>query len=58
VGQIIAVAGYGEYFPWSIPALYAQGDELGAISFVIVGVIGIVGVVATFLWWEMADQTQ
>ena len=58
LSQIIAVAGYGEYFPWSIPALYAQGDELGAISFVIVGVIGIVGVVATFLWWEMADQTQ
>ncbi len=58
LSQIIAVAGYGEYFPWSIPALYAQGDELGAISFVIVGVTGIVGVVATFLWWEMADQTQ
>ena len=58
LSQIIAVAGYGEYFPWSIPALYSQGDELGAISFVIVVVTGIVGVVATFLWWEMADQTQ
>jgi ABC-2 type transport system permease protein len=58
LSQIIAVAGYGEYFPWSIPALYSQGDDLGAISFVIVGVTGIVGIVATFLWWEMADQTQ
>ena len=56
LSQIIAVAGYGEYFPWSIPALYAQGTELGAISFVIVGVTGMVGVVATFLWWERADQ--
>ncbi len=58
LSQIIAVAGYGEYFPWSIPALYSQGDDLGAISFVIVGVTGFIGIVATFLWWEMADQTQ
>ena len=56
LSQIIAVAGYGEYFPWSIPALYSQGTDLGVISFVIVGVTGIVGIVATFLWWERADQ--
>ena len=56
LSQIVAVAGYGEYFPWSIPALYSQGDDLGAISFVIVGVTGITGVVATFFWWERADQ--
>jgi ABC-2 type transport system permease protein len=56
LSQIIAVAGWGEYFPWAIPALYAQGDALGSISFLIVGVTGIVGVVATFVWWERADQ--
>lgn len=58
LSQIIAVAGWGEYFPWSIPALYSQGDDLGMISFVIVAVTGIVGVVATFAWWQRADQTQ
>lgn len=58
LSQIVAVAGWGEYFPWSIPALYSQGVDLGVISFVIVAMTGIVGAVATFLWWERADQTR
>lgn len=58
LSQIIAVAGWGEFFPWSIPALYSQGVDLGVISFVIVAITGVVGVVATFLWWERADQTR
>jgi ABC-2 type transport system permease protein len=57
LAQIIAVAGWGEYFPWSIPALYSQGADFGMVSFVIVILTGIVGIAATFIWWERADQT-
>lgn len=57
LAQIIVIAGYGEYFPWSIPALYSQGTPVGPTSFLIVVMTGLVGVVGTFLWWELADQT-
>ncbi len=57
LAQIIAIAGWGEYFPWSIPALYSQGAELELISYVIIFLTGIVGIAVTFIWWEVADQT-
>lgn len=61
LAQIIAAAGWGEYFPWSIPALYAgmAGEgyaNLGLISFLIVLLTSIGGLVATLVWWETADQ--
>lgn len=58
LAQLINAAGWGAYFPWSIPALYVQGDELGAISYGIVALTGILGIFATCLWWELADQTR
>jgi ABC-2 type transport system permease protein len=57
LAQIIAVAGWGEYFPWSIPALYSQGETLGMVSYVIIILTGVTGIAATFIWWELADQT-
>lgn len=61
--QIVVAAGWGEYFPWSIPALYSgvagtESAQLGAISFVIVAATGLVGLVATYLWLGRADQTR
>lgn len=57
LAQILAIAGWGEYFPWSIPALYSQGSELASISYVIVLLTGCAGIAGTFAWWERADQT-
>jgi ABC-2 type transport system permease protein len=57
LAQIIAVAGWGEYFPWSIPALYSQGERLGTASYAIIILTGVAGIAATFIWWELADQT-
>ena len=57
LAQIIVVIGYGDYFPWSIPALYAQGSPIRPISSLIVILTGLAGIAATFLWWEWADQT-
>ena len=55
--QVIAQAGWGEYFPWSIPALYAQSENLGTVSYVIVLLTSIAGIAGTLIWWELADQT-
>jgi len=55
--QVIAQAGWGEYFPWAIPALYAQGENLGTVSYVIVILTSLAGITGTLLWWELADQT-
>lgn len=59
--QVIAAAGHGYYFPWSIPALYSQiagaeSEPIGAISYVIVLITGILGFSGTILWWKFADQ--
>jgi len=55
LAQVVAVAGWGEYFPWSIPALLAQGEPLGAISYAIVAVTCAVGIAITWGWWTLAD---
>ncbi len=62
MAQIVAAAGWGEYFPWSVPALYSgvAGEayaELGLVSFVIVILTSILGSWVTFIWWDVADQT-
>ena len=61
LAQVIEAAGWGEYFPWSVPALYAgiTGPEyphLGTISYLIVILASLIGMIGTFAWWELADQ--
>jgi ABC-2 type transport system permease protein len=58
LAQLINAAGWGEYFPWSIPALYVQGENLGTVSYVIVILTSVTGIAGTLLWWELADQTR
>lgn len=63
LAQVVAAAGWGDYFPWSIPALRAgmageQFTQLSAISYMIVLLTSLLGVVATFVWWERADQPE
>lgn len=58
LAQVSNTTGRGEYFPWAIPGLYSQGEVLGTISFVIVILTCLVGIAATFGWWEFADQTR
>lgn len=60
--QVIAAAGWGDYFPWSIPALYAgvAGPEsamVGRTSFALVILTCLLGMAVTFAWWVRADQT-
>ena len=57
LAQVFGIIGYGEYLPWSIPGLYAQGENLGMVSYVIVIITAVAGIAGTLLWWELADQT-
>ena len=57
--NLVALAGWGDYFPWAVPGLYAQGrSSLPPISFLIVFFTGLAGLIATHLWWKYADQNR
>ena len=59
MANLVVVIGYGEYFPWSVPGLYAQAkSSLAPISYLIVLVTGLAGVAGTYLWWKFADQSR
>ena len=63
LAQIIAAVGWGEYFPWSVPALRAglagpQYASLGVVSYLVVILTSLAGLIGTFAWWTLADQTQ
>jgi len=62
LAQIAAVLGWGDWVPWSVPALLsgaagADAARLGLHSYVVVLLAFVAGVGATLLWWQRADQT-
>jgi ABC-2 type transport system permease protein len=62
LGQVASITGWGEFFPWSIPAVFAQAAGKhngypGVVSYIIVLLTGVAGVAGAFLWWELADET-
>jgi len=57
MANLIMVVGLGEYFPWAVPGLYAQGESsLTPISYWIVFLTSLAGMIGTYLWWKYADQ--
>jgi ABC-2 type transport system permease protein len=61
--QIIAATGWGDWFPWSVPALFSgvvgpRAEQLGLHSYILVILAGVIGLTATFYWWRTADQTR
>jgi ABC-2 type transport system permease protein len=61
LAQIVGALGFGSHFPWAVPAIFSKVGGTGAIldslSYLLVVLTGIVGLVATVLWWNHADQT-
>ncbi len=54
--NLIVILGWGEYFPWAVPILYAQGESaLTPASYWIVFITSLAGMAATYLWWQRAD---
>jgi ABC-2 type transport system permease protein len=58
MANLVAIIGFGEYFPWAVPGLYMQGANLTPISFWIVVLTALAGMLATYLWWMHADQSR
>jgi len=63
LANIIAYTGWGDWFPWAVPALFsgaagAQIGQLGLHSYLLVTGALLVGLVSTFFWWRWADQTR
>lgn len=63
LAQIAAITGWGDWFPWSVPALFSgvvgrRAELLGAHSYIIVSLASMMGLAATFYWWRTADQTR
>ncbi len=57
--NLVIIIGWGEYFPWAVPMLYAEGKTpLAPISYWIVLLTGLAGVIATYLWLKYADQNR
>jgi len=59
LANLVVVLGWGEYFPWAVPGLYAQGKgTLGPIGYPIAILTGVAGMIGTILWWKYADQNR
>jgi ABC-2 type transport system permease protein len=61
ISQFVAALGFAQYFPWSIPMLYAgaagaESAQLGIISYVILFLTSILGLIGTLARWRYADQ--
>ena len=63
LAQIAAAIGWGDWFPWSVPALFSgaagpRANLLGPHSYIVVIFTSLIGLAATFWWWHSADQTR
>lgn len=63
LANIIAYTGWGDWFPWTVPALFSgaagpRADQLGLHSYLLVLGAMAIGTLATFYWWQRADQTR
>jgi ABC-2 type transport system permease protein len=60
IAQFTAIAGWGPYFPWSIPGVFAVEKTtdmyLLPISYVILIFTSIGGIFATYSHWKFADH--
>lgn len=61
LAQVVTLLGYGRFFPWSVPALFAgaagpEGELPGLLGYGLVVLVGVLGVTGTAVWWKRADQ--
>jgi ABC-2 type transport system permease protein len=57
--NLVMIAGWGEYFPWAVAGLFAEGKSvLPQASYWIAIFTCLVGMAITCLWWQLADQNK
>jgi ABC-2 type transport system permease protein len=63
LAQIAAATGWGDWFPWAVPALFSgaagpRGEMLGMHSYLLIMFASLIGLFGTFRWWRNADHTR
>jgi ABC-2 type transport system permease protein len=63
MAQVIVVIGWGDWFPWSVPVLFAgmagpHAELLGLHSYALLALTFIGGLASTVIWWRSADQAR
>ena len=63
MANFAVILGWGDWFPWAIPALLSgaagpRAEVLGAHSYIVLALASLFGIAATFWWWRNADQTR
>lgn len=63
LAQIVGVLGWGDWFPWTMPALLSGmagpgADQIGLHSYLMALLVFAAGTAATYLWWTSVDQTR
>jgi hypothetical protein len=63
MAQIASALGWADWFPWAVPGLLSSlvGPQVESIelhSYMMVLLVFIAGIIATFLWWQRADQAR
>jgi ABC-2 type transport system permease protein len=63
LAQIAAATGWGDWFPWSVPALFSgaagpRGELIGLHSYLVVLAASLAGLAGTFIWWRAADHAR
>ncbi len=63
IAQIAAITGWGDWLPWSVPALFSgaagpRAEMLGMHSYIVVLAASGIGSFITFWWWQFADQSK
>lgn len=57
--NLLALAGWADYFPWAVPGQFAMGQTtVLPVSLALVVATGLAGVLATQWWWTTADQSR
>jgi ABC-type transport system involved in multi-copper enzyme maturation permease subunit len=61
IAQFTGLVGLGPYFPWGIPILFSsatgvESAQLGTVSYIILFLTSIFGLIGTLTWWRYADQ--
>lgn len=63
LGQVASAMGWGDWFPWAVPALLSnfggpRSEPIGIHSYAVVLLAFFISIAATFAWWRSADQAR
>lgn len=63
LAQFSVILGWGDWFPWAVPALFSgaagpRAENLGVHSYIMLALTFVAGIAATYYWWRAADQTK